>query len=483
MTATVTLEVTSGPLTGQRFDFAEPDFLVIGKEADCRVQLPAQDALASRHHFVLEVRPPRVRARDLGSLNGTFVNEEKIGSRHPAETPEQGQTHTYPNVELADHDQIRASQTSFAVSMQAAVYCVQCGRETDLAPDTPDPRCPQCRAGAAAAAQPHPVDRPAAPDAPDAPDAPAAPAAPVERSGAELSDPAAVLIRLLLEHRGVPQRAGVREIAGYQIGRLLGRGGMGAVYLAHRQSDGAEVALKVMLAEAPAGSLGRRTFGREIQMQQRLGSHPNCVPVLDYDLEGTGAYFVMDYCPGGSVDTLMLRRGGKLSVSEAAPLMLQCLTGLQHAHEHHVIHRDLKPQNVLLTSVDGGTARLTDFGLAKDFELAGMSGMTRTGSTGGTPVFLPREQVTNFKYMKPDTDVGGMAGTFYNMLTGAFWRDFAQYRDPINIILNEPVIPIRDRDRSIPRRLAAVIDRAASDDTRQRYQSAAEFRAALLEAL
>lgn len=474
MPANVTLKITSGPLTGQRFDFDEPDFLVIGKEADCRVQLPAQDAHASRHHFVLEVRPPRVSVRDLGSLNGTYVNDEKIGSRDPAETPEQGQTHTYPNVELADHDQIRASQTGFAVSVQAAVYCPQCGREMDLAPDAPDPRCPKCRAGAAGAPQPRAVDRPAAP---------VAPVAPVERSSAELSDPAAVLIRLLLEHRGVPQRAGVREIAGYEVGRLLGKGAMGAVYLAHRRSDGAEMALKVMLTEAPAGSQGRRLFDREIEMQQRLGSHPNCVTVLDYDLEGTGAYFAMDYCPGGSVDTLMLRRGGKLSVSEAAPLMLQCLTGLQHAHEHHVIHRDLKPQNVLLTSVDGGTARLTDFGLAKDFELAGMSGMTRTGSTGGTPVFLPREQVTNFKYMKPDTDVCGMAGTFYNMLTGAFWRDFVQYRDPINIILNEPVIPIRDRDRSIPRRLAAVIDRAASDDTRQRYQSAAEFRAALVEVL
>jgi serine/threonine protein kinase len=302
------------------------------------------------------------------------------------------------------------------------------------------------------------------------------------QAGSE-DDPADLLVRLLLG-RGRDRRPSTpRTIPGYELGRMLGQGGMGAVYLARRLRDDAQVAVKVMLAEAPAGSQGRLMFEREFAMQQRMGDHPNCVPVLDYGLADRGAYFVMEYCAGGSVDGVMQRRGGRLSVAEAAPIMLDALQGLAHAHAHDVVHRDLKPQNILLSSPDGGTARLTDFGLAKDFELAGMSGMTRTGAIGGTPVFLPREQVVDFKYAKPDTDVCGMAATFYTMLTGCFWRDFRSDRDPINVLLSEPVIPIRQRDPGLPRDLAAVIDRAASDRPADRYPTAREFRDALLEVL
>jgi serine/threonine-protein kinase len=194
-------------------------------------------------------------------------------------------------------------------------------------------------------------------------------------------------------------------------------------------------------------------------------------------------FVVVEYCRGGSVWELMSRRGGRLGVSEATPIMLGALEGLAHAHAHGVIHRDLKPHNILLSVPEGGVAKLTDFGLAKDFELAGMSGMTRTGAIGGTPVFLPREQVVDFKYMKPDTDVCGMAAAFYTMLTGSFWRNFPPDRDPINVLLSEPVIPIRWRDPTLPKGLASVIDRAASDEPAQRYPTAREFRDALLEVL
>lgn len=446
MPARVLLEATGGPRAGERLEFTEPDLVVVGKDADCRFQLPPGDQYASRHHLILEIRPPLVSVRDLGSLNGTFVNGEKIGSRAPSETPEEGAAREYRNVVLADGDELRASTSVFRVTVEVPVVVEASAEPSSAIPPAPSGGRPT----------------------------------------GDNDDPMGVLVRLLLERRGAavqPAVEGARQIPGYEIGRLLGKGGMGAVYLARRQRDGAEVAIKVMLAEAPAGSRQRQVFAREVELQQRLGGHPNCVPVLDFDLQGIAAYFVMEYCAGGSVDKLMERRGGRLSVEEAAPLMLGSLDGLRHAHEHDVVHRDLKPQNILLTRRDGGTARLTDFGLAKDFELAGMSGMTRTGAVGGTPVFLPREQVIDFKYAKPDTDVCGMAATFYNMLTGAFTRDFRPGRDPVNVILNEPYVPIRERDRALPRGLAAVIDRAASDKTRERYQTAAEFREALAEAL
>jgi pSer/pThr/pTyr-binding forkhead associated (FHA) protein len=434
MTEPVVIQATAGALTGRQWAFSDPDLVVVGKEADCTLRLPADDAYASRHHALIEVRPPRVVVRDLGSLNGTYVNDEKIGARAPTETPEQGRGHVYREVELRDQDVVRLSGTELRVTVPRA-----------MAGTPPQPAVPQ--------------------------------------AADSVDDPAELLIRLLLQRGRGRQPSAPRTIPGYQLGRMLGQGGMGAVYLARRLRDDAQVAVKVMLAEAPAGSQGRQMFEREFAMQQRMGDHPNCVPVLDYGLADRGAFFVMEFCPGGSVDVLMQRRGGRLGVAEAAPIMLDALQGLAHAHAHDVVHRDLKPQNILLSVPDGGTARLTDFGLAKDFELAGMSGMTRTGAVGGTPVFLPREQVVDFKYAKPDTDVCGMAATFYNLLTGCFWRDFPSDRDPINVLLSEPVIPIRRRDPALPRGLAAVIDRAASDDPAQRYPTAREFRDALLEVL
>jgi len=268
-------------------------------------------------------------------------------------------------------------------------------------------------------------------------------------------------------------------IPGYEIGRIIGKGAMGAVYLGRRLEDGAEVAVKVMLAKREADDKVRKLFEREAQMQLRLRGHPHCVALLAADLEGFSWYFVMEYCPGGSIDRLMERRGGRLSIGEAAPLMLDALDGLAYAHSQSIVHRDLKPQNVLLTHSQSGPARLTDFGLAKDFERAGITAMTHTGDVGGNFLGMPREQVLDYRHVKPVSDVWGIAATFYHMLAGAFVRDFGSGQDPVNIILSQPPVPVRKRDASIPRDLAKVIDRAFSDDIAERYQTAGEFRDAL----
>lgn len=129
------------------------------------------------------------------------------------------------------------------------------------------------------------------------------------------------------------------------------------------------------------------------------------------------------------------------------------------------------------------TAKLTDFGLAKSFETAGLSGMTATGTAGGTFHFMPREQLTNFKYVHPVSDVWSIAATFYKMLTGKLPLDFAPNRDPIEVILRDEPVPVRQRDAGIPPPLAEVIDRALLGDTAQRYQDAVEMKAALQRVL
>jgi serine/threonine-protein kinase len=126
-----------------------------------------------------------------------------------------------------------------------------------------------------------------------------------------------------------------------------------------------------------------------------------------------------------------------------------------------------------------GVARVADFGMSKSFQMAGLSGMSMTGKTAGTPVFMPPEQIVNFKYVKPVSDVFSMGTTMYYLLTGAFPFEFTAKRDPMDVILNDDVIPIRKRLAAIPKPLAAVIDRAVTKKHKDRFLDAGEFLAAL----
>jgi serine/threonine protein kinase len=164
--------------------------------------------------------------------------------------------------------------------------------------------------------------------------------------------------------------------------------------------------------------------------------------------------------------------------------MLDAIDGLVYVHSHDIVHRDLKPSNILLAGSEGRwTAKISDLGLAKNFERAGFSSFTVTGHCAGSPGFMPREQLTDFKRVKPVSDIWSIGATFYNMLTGQVPRNFAQNRDPIEIILRDEVVPVRDRDPSVPRPVAAAIDRALAEDVKARFQTAAEMRDALTKAL
>jgi serine/threonine protein kinase len=129
------------------------------------------------------------------------------------------------------------------------------------------------------------------------------------------------------------------------------------------------------------------------------------------------------------------------------------------------------------------TAKLTDFGLAKSFQQAGLSGMTATGFAAGTLQFMPREQLTNFRLLRPASDVWSMGATVYYMLTLRYVRDFQAAKDPLAVVLGGNIVPIRDRKPQIPAALAEVVDRAVDDDLNRRYSSAPEFRDALRKAL
>jgi len=239
-------------------------------------------------------------------------------------------------------------------------------------------------------------------------------------------------------------------------------------------------------------------FVRECRITKAL-DHPNIVSLLDFGTSDGTFYFTLEYCRGGSVKALMMRRSRCLGIDEAVDITLQALEGLEYAHQvrittsddqgrevvsRGVVHRDLKPANLFLTrSGDQRVVKVADFGLAKAFDNAGLSGLTATGKIGGTPRFMSFIQLADFKYARPDVDVWGMAACLYFMITGAYPRHFRPDRDPYLVILQDPPVPIRKRMRSLPPRLAEVIDTALIDRPRFGFESATAFRDALVAAV
>ena len=175
-----------------------------------------------------------------------------------------------------------------------------------------------------------------------------------------------------------------------------------------------------MLSQVAVDKSNLEQFLREIRNVSSL-KHPNIVQIFDFGSTDGIFYLAMEWCEGGGVDRLMAQHKGKVPLQLAKPIILQSLDALAHAHAKGFVHRDLKPSNILLSFARNDVvAKLSDFGLAKSFEKAGLSGLTLTGNYAGTPYFIPREQITNFKYVKPVSDVWSMGATIYNMLTGHF---------------------------------------------------------------
>lgn len=489
MPATVTLTVIQGQLLGNEFVFAERTTCILGRAADCSPRLPddAEHRTVSRHHCLLDINPPDIRVRDFGSLNGTYVNGVKIGQREAHQTPEEAANLSFPEHDLTDGDELKIGQTVFRVSILTPAYCVDCGQEIpeedEAAGDSTaeSGRCAACRV-TASRDEPVPLAR-----EPNRCAACGRQIIGARGTGAAdglcpacHAEPEAVLKHLL--HRAHAGDRDLSGISGYTLLRELGRGGMGAVFLARNDTTGQHVALKVMLPKVAARPDARARFLREIDVSRGL-RHRHIAALYDVGTAHRTFFFTIEYCPGGSLTQLAARRGGTLGVDEALPLALQALDGLAHAHRRGVVHRDLSPQNILLAGEHTPAAKVADFGLAKAFDQAGLSGLTRTGTTAGKPYFMPRQQIINFKHAQPDVDVWALAACLYWTLTGAYPRDFPARKDPWQVVLQTDPVPIRHRDRTIPTGLAQVIDQALRDQPTIGFPSAAELRQALEHSL
>jgi pSer/pThr/pTyr-binding forkhead associated (FHA) protein len=507
MPAKVILKVSRGALTGREFVFNETTSCIIGRANDCLPQLPTDEAhrTVSRHHCLLDINPPDIRVRDFGSLNGTYVNGRKIGQREKGLSPDQAARMSFPEYDLKHGDAIQVGDTQFLVAVFVPVRCEECSEEIPEEKKLQAERlpgvfqCESCRKKADLAERKEPPKKKPKVCARCGRDVA------VEMGENRQGDYVCALCQKdaleILKGMLDKAKAGAGElqaISGYSIERELGRGGMGLVWLARNDVSRELVALKVMLPQVAADQRAKQSFLREVENTKAL-RHRNIVEFRESGCSGGTFFFVLEYCGNGSVDKLMNARGGKLSMKEAMPIICDVLNGLEYAHNatipnvrlrdgryaegHGFVHRDLSPHNILLTEIHGnGVAKVSDYGLGKAFDTAGLSGYTRTGSTAGKPSFMPRQQVINFKYAGPEVDVWAAAACLYNMLTGAYPRDFPRGKDVWQTVLESEPIPIRRRDSRIPPRLAKVIDTALIDRPEIIFKTAADLKKALLVA-
>jgi eukaryotic-like serine/threonine-protein kinase len=455
MPAKVILTVTQGQLQGQQYIFDSRTTCIIGRSPDCNPQLPSdkENLVISRYHCLLDINPPDIRIRDFGSKNGTYVNDKKIGQRQAGETPEEAAKLEFPEYDLQSGDEIKLGNTVFKIN-------------TEIDPE--EINIPNFLI----------------------------PTIPAISNQLETPNIGEIIKRFLnLANEGNKELKAIRD---YHLVKQIGKGGCGEVYLAQHQPSGKLVALKMMLPAIAANERAVKMFLRETQNTRTL-EHPNVIKLIDNGFFEGIFFFTMEYCDAGSVQDLIKNQGGKLPVDIAVPIILQVLNGLEYTHNTEIpyvqlldgsfargrglIHRDLKPANIFLTNINEKlVAKIGDYGLSKAFDLAGLSGLSCTGNRIGTPVYIPRQQVLNYKYVQPDVDIWAVAASLYHMLTGYLPRNFTGIDYFSEVLLNDP-IPIRQRDASIAPRLAEVIDLGLREKPEIYFKSAGDFKQALLGAV
>lgn len=431
----INLRVLAGPYSGHVFSFTQPDTFLIGRTNDSHLCLP-DDKFFSRHHCLLEISPPHCFLRDLGSTNGTFVNGCKVAeaSLKNGDRIQGGETVLLVEVNAAEP----GAGESISQDLNAAkptvvtVECLNCGRPEQAQATAADEHltflCEDCRNELKSAPQPVP---------------------------------------------------------GYDMVRVLGKGGMGCVMLGRNQKTGTAVAIKTLLPEFAVSDKAMRRFMREIDVASAL-KHRNIVGFLDRGVHKGVVYLVTEFVDGADAAKLADARGGRLPPQETLTIISQALDALSYAHAQGYIHRDIKDQNILVSGTwPNLSAKVTDFGLAKSFTQSGMSGVTVAGEMAGTLAYMPPEQLKNFRDVKPQSDIYAIGMTAYSLLSGELALNIARrssMAETIKAIFEQPAIPLRQRAPELSPRVCEIIDRALVKDPAERWQSAQAMQNALLHA-
>ncbi|MCS6849994.1 MAG: serine/threonine protein kinase [Gemmataceae bacterium] len=261
----------------------------------------------------------------------------------------------------------------------------------------------------------------------------------------------------------------LQTIGNYDLLAKIAEGGMGTVYKGRHRLTGQIVAIKIVPPSVASNKVLLKRFEQEFRAASAL-DHPNIVRALDYDGTGSRPFLVMEYVDGESLGQ-RLEREGRIPEAEAIRLIVQVAQGLHKAHKEGLIHRDVKPDNILVTA--DGQAKLTDLGLVKDLDTE--LNLTRTGRGLGTPHFMAPEQFRNAKNADVRCDIYSLGATLYMMVTGELpFKSCGPLDAWMKKIRNDLPAP-RQLVPELSERVDWAIRRAMSADPNQRPESCREF--------
>jgi serine/threonine-protein kinase len=262
----------------------------------------------------------------------------------------------------------------------------------------------------------------------------------------------------------------------YQIESVLGHGGMGMVFLATQTAVKRQVALKTLHPSLAAAPQFFERFRREAETASRL-NHPNIITIFDFGRAQDGTcYFVMELVNGQSLKQLV-KASGPLTLRRAVEIIEQSARGLSHAHQMGVVHRDIKPHNILISTVDGSDhVKILDFGLVKALETEEEEQLTSTGQVLGTPQYMPPEQAGG-ETVDARSDLYSLGGVFYFTLTGGSPWGANTVRKALTAALTQPLQPVNTRRQGapVPKGIEEFLRKALHKEKEDRQQSSEAF--------
>jgi serine/threonine-protein kinase len=271
-----------------------------------------------------------------------------------------------------------------------------------------------------------------------------------------------------------------RKIAGYRLLRLLGRGGMGEVYLGEHRRSGRRCAIKLIRTERAADKQSVARFKREVRAAAKF-AHPNIVRILeDGRTENGTTYYVMEYLPGISLEELIATEGPQ-SAARVIHFLRQACRALGEVHARGLIHRDVKPANLFVTRRCNAhdVLKVLDFGLVKQLVEVGSARLTHDGAVSGTPHFMSPEQARGSEAVDARSDIYSLGAVAYALLTG---RPPFEGHSALEVLIahaRDAVTPPSQCVAEVPADLEKIVLRCLTKKPEQRYQSMAELEQAL----
>jgi serine/threonine-protein kinase len=263
----------------------------------------------------------------------------------------------------------------------------------------------------------------------------------------------------------------VRRLGSYRMLRKLGEGGMGAVYLGYHETEARQVAIKVLSESLTSNQAFIDRFYREAKSGALL-NHPNIVRTLSVgqDQATSKHYLVLEFVDGPSASELLEDRGA-MSVGDAVHITLDIARGLEHAHSRNVVHRDIKPDNILLART--GVAKLSDLGLAKRVDES--SHLTATRQGFGTTAYMPYEQAVNARKADGRADIYALGATLYHLVTAKVPFPGENHLDVVEKKKIGTFTPAGELNAAVPRMLDEILARMLAREPQDRYQTASEL--------